>query len=78
MKNKPNALPIYRLFFLGPNFFKDRDNKFGLGWYSEQCFESMHSDMRQEWDRVKVSDKNHPDFKEKLLNFVCAYNAKHI
>ena len=50
----------------------------GLGWYSEQSFEAMHSDMKEEWNRVKISDPNHPDFGKRLFDFVVAYNARHI
>lgn len=50
----------------------------GLGWYSEQGFEAMHHDMKQEWERVKICDPDHPDFGKRLLEFVLAYNARHI
>ena len=56
---------------------KEENNR-GLGWFSEQAFESMHHDMQKEWNRVKISDITHPDFGRKLLNFVVSYNAKHI
>ena len=60
-------------------FFNEMgDNDNGLGWYSEQAFESMHHDMKIEWNRVKISDISHPDFGRKLLSFVTSYNAKHI
>ena len=45
----------------------------GLGWYSEQGFEAMHHDMKQEWERVKICDPDHPDFGKRLLEFVLAY-----
>ena len=50
----------------------------GLGWYSEQSFEAMHSDMKEVWNKVKISDPYHPDFGKRLLDFVVAYNARHI
>lgn len=50
----------------------------GLGWYSEQGFEAMHYDMMQEWKRVQICDPGHPDFGKKLLDFIVAYNARHI
>ena len=50
----------------------------GLGWYSEQGFEAMHYDMMQEWKRVQICNPDHPDFGRRLLNFVVAYNARHI
>ena len=61
------------------DFFREmEDSKHGLGWYSEQAFEAMHYDMLQEWERVKISDHNHPDFGAKLLKFVLGYNARHL
>lgn len=61
------------------DFFKEMgEAKYGLGWYSEQSFEAMHHDMMQEWERVKISDPNHPDFGPKLLKFVLGYNARHM
>ena len=50
----------------------------GLGWYSAQGFEAMHHDMKQEWERVKICDPDYPDFGKRLLDFVVAYNARHI
>ena len=53
------------------DFFKEKgDLQHELGWYSEQAFESMHHDIKKEWERVKISDITHPDFGGKLLNFV--------
>ena len=63
----------------------------GMGYFSEQAFESMHHDIRYfipfkyflkinvkvTWDNVKVSP-SHKEYGEKLRNFVAAYNAKHI
>ena len=60
------------------DFIKLKGEEHGLGWWSEQAFESMHSDMKKEWNSVKISDLNHPDFPERLLNFVIRYNSKHI
>ena len=50
----------------------------GLGWYSEQSFEAMHHDMKEEWERLKICDPNHPDFAQRLFDFVVAYNARHM
>ena len=36
----------------------------------------MYRDMMQEWDRVKISDPDYPDFAKRLLDFVVAYNAR--
>ena len=49
----------------------------GLGYFSEQAFESVHSDMAIQWDKVKVG-KHHAEFGQRLKSFVISYNAKHI
>ena len=61
-------------------FFKEvgGTEQHGLGCYSKQGFEAMHYDMMQEWKRVQICDPGHPDFGKKLLDFIVAYNARHI
>ena len=49
----------------------------GLGWYSEQAFESVHSDFSAAWERVKVP-MDHPEFGARLLACISAYNSKHM
>ena len=49
----------------------------GLGYFSEQAFESVHSDMAIQWDKVKVG-MHHAEFGQRLKSFVISYNAKHI
>ena len=61
------------------DFFREtREKEHGLGFYSEQGFEAMHHDMKQEWDRVKINDRNHSDLAKRLLDFVIAYNGRYI
>ena len=60
------------------DFLKRKGEEYGLGWWSEQAFEAVHSDMKKEWDKVKICDKNHPDFPQRLLDFVVRYNSKHL
>ena len=52
-------------------------SSFGLGYFSEQAFEAMHSDIKGLWERVKVSS-GHPEFGERLKSFIVAYNARHL
>ena len=49
----------------------------GLGYFSEQAFESMHHDAKVLWERVKVGS-GHPDIERALKDFVVSYNSKHI
>ena len=49
----------------------------GLGFWSEQAFESVHADFKKSWESVKV-DISHPDFPKKLKNCVTRYNSSHI
>ena len=58
-------------------FREKRENYHGLGFCLEQGLEAMHHDMMQMWDRVKVSDLDHPDFAQRLLDFVVAYKDRH-
>ena len=60
------------------DFLKMKHEEHGLGWQSEQAFEAMHSDMKKEWQKVQICDPDHPDFGQKLLEFVNRYNARHI
>ena len=49
----------------------------GLGIWSEQSTESLHSDFEKTWIRYKVSSLN-PNYDSQLLKAVCDYNSKHI
>ena len=53
------------------------EEKVGLGYFSEQSFESMHHDVKIQWERVKVPT-SHKDFGPKLKSFVTSYNSRHI
>ena len=49
----------------------------GLGFYSEQSVESIHSDWKYFWEKYKVPDE-HPKYLDQLKLAVIAYNAKHL
>ena len=49
----------------------------GLGYWSEQAFESVHADFKEMWETVKV-DIDHPEFLTKLLSCVIRWNSRHI
>ena len=49
----------------------------GLGFWSEQAFESVHADFKKFWANRKVG-ANHEDFAKALFEAVLAYNARHI
>ena len=49
----------------------------GLGIWSEQSTESLHSDFEKTWIRYKVSNLN-PNYDSQLPKAVCDYNSKHI
>ena len=51
------------------------DHKCGLGVYSEQSFETIHTELDAWWDRHKIKDKNNPKFGDKLLKTVKEFNA---
>ena len=54
-----------------------KEEKHGLGFFSEQAMESMHKELKVEWGKEKV-DIKHPLYGEKLLNTVVRINGKHI
>lgn len=66
---------IHTVFFHVKEFCQ-RTNK-GLGFYSEQASESVHSDFTIVWNRFKVHENNH-NFSKKLLEAVTFYNSSHI
>ena len=49
----------------------------GLGYWSEQAFESVHADFKVEWEKVKVN-YDHPDFSKKMLSCLSRYVSRHI
>lgn len=49
----------------------------GLGVYSEQSTETLHSDFKSQWSRFKII-KGHPKYEENLFNCVVDYNSKHM
>lgn len=66
---------IHAIFFHVKQFCKTFD--IGLGFFSEQAFESVHHDYTKTWQNFKVNVDN-PDYGEKLLRAVCSYNCKHL
>lgn len=46
----------------------------GLGFYSEQAVESVHSDFDSVWKKYKV-DKNHPQYSNRLMQAVGEFNG---
>ena len=49
----------------------------GLGAFSEQSGETLHSDFLVCWARYK-RDQSHPDYCKQLLAAVISYNSMHI
>ena len=60
------------------DFFDGCECSHLLDYYSEQSFEAMHHDAKEEWEEVKICDPEHPDFGERLASFMCSYNSRHI
>ena len=42
-------------------FLEMMGGEHGLGYYSEQAMESMHKDLKKEWQGEKL-DENHPNY----------------
>ena len=49
----------------------------GAGFWSEQSMEACHYDLADEWEGVKVDEKN-PLYMPKLKATIVRYNGKHI
>lgn len=62
-------------------FFHVRDfcmkHKKGLGFFSEQAMESVHFDFQTTWNDYKVCENN-PEYANRLLRAVSAYNSHHL
>ena len=56
----------------------ETDEERGLGYMSEQAFESVHSDMAQMWENGWKVSASHKDFGEKLRKFLVAYNSNNL
>ena len=54
-----------------------RNQKKGLGFYSEQSFESIHRTMSKTLERFSVNSKNDKQ-SARILRAMCALNASHI
>lgn len=48
----------------------------GLGFFSEQAIESVHSDFKNIWTKYKVSP-SHSDYPRRLNRALCEYNGLH-
>lgn len=58
-------------------FLESKNFVAGLGAWSEQAMESVHHDLKIEWERTKVKT-SHPDFEKKFLECLVKYNSKHV
>ena len=65
----------HAVFFHVLQFIKTK--KMGLGLFSEQATEALHSNFKVHWDRYK-RDSSHPDYTKHLLKCVTEYNSKKI
>ena len=50
----------------------------GLGYMSEQAFESVHSHMAEMWEKGWKVSTSHNSFGEKLRKFLVAYNSNNV
>ena len=66
---------IHSIFFHVSEFCDLKQS--GLGTWSEQAFESVHSDFDKHWKRYKVP-QSHERFNDRLLRTVQEYNSSHL
>lgn len=66
---------LHAIFHHIPEFCDKQQS--GLGPWSEQASEAVHSDFKATWHKYKVPE-NHSSYAPQLLRAVCEYNAKHV
>ena len=71
----PVTPKVHCIFFHIADFCERR--RTGLGRFSEQASEAVHSDFKATWSRYKVAEEN-PRFNERLRLAVQDYNSKHL
>ncbi|XP_065641664.1 uncharacterized protein LOC105847267 isoform X1 [Hydra vulgaris] len=64
---------VHAVFYHVPQFIKIK--KTGLGLFSEQATEALHSNFKVHWERYK-RDSSHLDYASQLLKCVIKYNSK--
>ena len=58
-------------------FLELKGHKTGLGAWSEQAMESVHHNLKLEWERTKVGP-DHLKYAKILFNTIVRYNSRHI
>ena len=66
---------VHAVFFHVSQFISQ--NHKGLGHYSEQATEALHSNFKPHWQRLK-RQTTHSEYGKHLLNCVVDFNSKHI
>ena len=73
--NIPVTPKVHAVLYHVPEFCLRHDR--GLGIFSEQASESVHSNFKITWDKFKVNEIN-PNFGACLLRAVSVYNSEHL
>ena len=50
----------------------------GMGLFSEQTGESLHSDFKKHWLRYQVKNENAPSYAKNLYKAVVSHNSIHV
>ena len=58
-------------------FLEMMGGEHGLGYYSELAMESMHKELKKEWQGEKLAE-DHPNYGEKLCRTIVRVNGKHL
>lgn len=69
------TIKIHAIFFHVKEFCRKYGK--GLGFFSEQAFETVHHDFEETWQNFRRSEEL-PSYGKKLLRAVCTYNCGHL
>ena len=60
------------------DFYDIHGEEHGLGFWSEQPFEEMHHEKKVLWNKGKIKDISKEEYGKRLIDFISAFNSKHI
>ena len=79
IKAKLSVTPKAHVVFChAPQFLDHKGNQKGLGFWSEQASESVHSDFEAFWQQAYKRELGHPEYRAITLKCMATYAARHL